>query len=154
MIRLLQGVMMGFLGFALTAHAETLASRVKNVTCFDISDPGANGEPFFIVAITRKSENPRELEFNFFDVTVRKQISNGPPHAYQTIGTYTVTSRESPETEQPYYLQFATGYVRPFELGLFRTGSLPWADLRMVTNNDSIPSEEISMQLECTSENL
>lgn len=131
-------------------RAESARADFSSVTCSDISDPGANGAPSFIVSLIRKSKDRRSPNYGKFDVTVKKQVSFSPPHTYETIGTYTAIGWESPNTQEPYHLQFDTGYIRQFELGLYQTNSLPWADLWLVTNSGSNRNEEITKQLECS----
>ncbi|MCU4154268.1 hypothetical protein DVV40_10065 [Lactobacillus acidophilus] len=136
--------------FPMLGGAANRRADFKNVTCVDIADPGSNGSPAFIVSLVRRGQDRQGPDYDKFEVTVKKQVSLNSSHTYERIGTYTAIVWESPNTQAPYHLQFDTGHIREFELGLYRTSSLPWADLRMIANSGSNQSEEITKQLECS----
>lgn len=136
--------------FPAVVRAENARADFNSVTCVDISDPGANGDHPFVVSLIRKSKDRQNPHYDTFDVIVKKQMSLGSPDTYETVGHYTAKGWEYPNTQEPYYFQFDTGSVRQFELGLYRTNSLPWADLWMVTNSGSNRNEEMTKQLECS----
>jgi len=148
--KLIQVAVFGGVMFPMLCAAANARAEFKTVTCVDIADPGSNGSPTIIVALVRRSQDRKSPDYDKFNVTVKKHISLNSPYTYETIGTYTAIGWESPNTQAPYHLQFDTGYKREFELGLYRTNSLPWADLWMIANSGSNQSEEITKQLECS----
>jgi hypothetical protein len=150
-----QATFIGGVGLLMFGSAEMAkGSNKTTVTCFPISDPGSDGIPYFLVTLTRMSQDRKSPGYDMFDVSVEKQITRNPPHNFQTIGTYTAFSRKPPNTQSPYFIQFYSGNIREFELGLYETGSLPWADLWMITNTGSNPKEQIIKQLECSIVNV
>lgn len=148
-LRLIKVLMLVGMIVPAIGRAESIRANFNEVTCFEISDPGSNSQSTFIVKLDRKSKDRHNVDNDKFDVTVERQLAQYPGNEREKIGSYTAIGWEFPNTQEPYHLQFDTGYVRRFELGLYRTNSLPWADLWMVTNTGSNLNEEITKQLEC-----
>lgn len=145
----IQSALLGAIGLSFAAHATRAAASFNKINCVDIADPGGNGEPYFVVSLSRKSTNPSDSNYNTFNVIVKKDLSVNSSPIYETIGTYTAVSTAG---HAPYYAQFKSKSGRLFELGLYQTDSLPWADLRMITTTGSHPNETIVRQLECSTE--
>lgn len=144
----------GILSTALLVSQPTIAATsFKEMTCFDVADPGASGSSDTMVSLVRKTRDPHDSRYRSFDVTVRKNTSLNPPDRYVIVGSYTAILRESPYTQSPYTLQFKAVGAAAFDLGVYSTNSLPWADFRMITNAGPHLKKELSMQLECSAIN-
>ncbi len=142
-----QGILIVLVSFLSAVHSSDAAASFNEMTCVDVADPGSNGQPYFVVSLSRKSINPADSNYKVFQVKVERNVSDGSSIVYETIGVYTAVSGIG---QGKYYSQFKTISDRTFELNLYRTSPLPFADLIMITNTVSRPSERVSMQLECS----